>query len=174
MDSKYKEWFRLYSTNSWTKICKLCALSLTFCKTGWMVFHLFLCACVCVTSGLRVALEQAGQMGPWREKAMGKRLVLFWQAWSSHTNQPCDSRTIRSITITNFTAKWRIRFRSHMWQNLSWHRRLHQTHIHSSGPAKLFMKSPIYLRVWQQLCWRLMLSFSCCNSTQHNWQENST
>lgn len=33
--------------------------------------------CVCVTSGLRVALVQAGQMGPWREKAMGKRLVLF-------------------------------------------------------------------------------------------------
>lgn len=58
--------------------------------------------CVCggggPTSGLRVALEQAGQMGPWREKAMGKRLVLFWQAWSSHTNQPCEGpiRTIRS------------------------------------------------------------------------------
>lgn len=32
---------------------------------------------VCVTSGLRVALVQAGQMGPWREKAMGKRRVLF-------------------------------------------------------------------------------------------------
>lgn len=38
-----------------------------------------------------MALVQAGQMGPWREKAMGKRLVLFWQAWSSHTNQPCES-----------------------------------------------------------------------------------
>lgn len=29
-------------------------------------------------------------MGPWREKAMGSRLVRFWQAWSSHTNQPCE------------------------------------------------------------------------------------
>lgn len=46
--------------------------------------------CGCDTSGLSVALVQAGQMGPWREKAMGKRLVLFWQAWSSHTNQPCE------------------------------------------------------------------------------------
>ena len=45
-------------------------------------------ACVRVTSGLSVALVQAGQMGPWREKEMGKRLVLFWQAWSSHTSHP--------------------------------------------------------------------------------------
>lgn len=33
--------------------------------------------CVSVTSGRSVALVQAGQMGPWREKATGNRLVLF-------------------------------------------------------------------------------------------------
>ncbi|TNN89047.1 hypothetical protein EYF80_000926 [Liparis tanakae] len=56
---------------------------------------------VCITSGLRVALVQAGQMGPWREKAMGRRLVLLWQAWSSHTNQPYKrDRTL--ITFNNW------------------------------------------------------------------------
>lgn len=86
-------------------VCLLPACRCVFLEPkGGMCNHVCLSVssdvCGCVTSGLRVALLQAGQMGPWREKAMGKRLVLFWQAWSSHTNQPYE-RHIRRITSTN-------------------------------------------------------------------------